>query len=111
MPYYLFEACYTPEAIKALVAHPQDRETAVRPMIESAGGKLHHLFFCFGKTDVVALIEAPDDETMAACALTVGASGTLSSGATMKLMTAQDAMKAMKKAQGLGAKYKSVAAA
>ena len=96
MAFYLFQASYTPAALKAMVDNPQDREAAARPLIESVGGKLHHLFFCFGNDDIVALIEAPDDAAMAAGALAVGASGAFSAGATTKLMTANEAMQAMK---------------
>ncbi len=103
MPHYMFQARYSTDSIKAMVDKPQDREVGARPLIEALGGKLHRLYFCFGKEDVVALIEAPDDKTMAACALVVGASGSMSSGATTKLMTAKEAMAAMeaaKKARG-----------
>ena len=96
MAYYLFQASYTPAALKAMVDNPQDREAAARPLIESIGGKLHHPFFSFGSDDIIALIEAPDDGAMAAGALAVGASGAFSAGATTKLMTAADAMQAMK---------------
>ena len=95
MPFYLFTGRYTTASLKAMVENPQDREAAARKLIEAAGGKLHHLFFAFGEDDLVALIEAPDDAIMAAGALAVGAGGALSSGATTKLMTAQEAMKAM----------------
>ena len=106
MPFYLFQARYTAKAIKAMVDNPQDREAAARPLIEALGGKLHHMFFCFGAEDVVALIEAPDDKAMAAGAMAVGASGAMSAGATTKLMTAQEAMEAMKLAAKAGAGYK-----
>lgn len=106
MSFYLFQGRYSAAAIKAMVDNPQDREAAARPMIEALGGKLHHLFFCFGAEDIVALIEAPDDNAMAAGALVIGGSGAFSSGATTKLMTAQDAMKAMKKAQSIGKGYR-----
>ncbi len=106
MAFYLFQASYTPAALKALVGNPQDREAASRPLIEAVGGKLHHLFFCFGKADLVALIEAPDDTAMAAAALAVGASGALSGGATTKLMTSSEATAAMEAAQNASAKYK-----
>lgn len=105
MPFYMFQGRYTSEAIKAMVQNPQDREAAARPLIEGIGGKLHHLFFCFGRDDFVALIEAPDDEAMAAGAMAVGATGAFSSGATTKLMTAADAVKAMARAQGATANY------
>ena len=105
MSYYLFQARYTADALKAMVDTPQDREAAARPLIESVGGKLHNLFFCFGAEDVMAIIEAPDDEAMAACALAVGASGAFSSGATTKLMTSAEAMAAMAKAKAAAASY------
>jgi uncharacterized protein with GYD domain len=106
MPFYMFQASYTPAALKAMVDKPQDREAAARPLIEAIGGKLHHLFFCFGKDDIVALIEAPDDAAMAAGALAVGASGAFSSGATTKLMTASEAMAAMAAAKTASSSYK-----
>ena len=95
MAYYLFQASYTPNALKAMVDNPQDREAAARPLIEAVGGKLHSLFFCFGKDDVMAIIEAPDDQAMVAAALVVGGSGAFSSGRTTKLLTSAEAMAAM----------------
>ncbi|SON56373.1 hypothetical protein HDIA_2832 [Hartmannibacter diazotrophicus] len=106
MPFYMFQGRYTAAALKAMVDKPQDREAAARPMIEAMGGKLHHLFFCFGSEDVVALVEAPDDKAMAAAALTIGASGAFSAGATTKLMTPTEAMAAMTVAQKTAAIYK-----
>lgn len=106
MPMYLFKARYTAAALKAMVDNPQDREAAARPLIEAVGGKLHSLYFCFGEEDVIALIEAPNDEAMAAGALAVGSSGAFSGGSTTKLMTAKEAMKSMEKAKAAAAKYR-----
>ena len=105
MPFYMFQGRYTAEALKAMVDKPQDREKAARPLIEAVGGKLHHLFFCFGTDDIVALVEAPDDNAMAAGALAIGASGAFAGGATTKLMTSAEAMTAMAAAQPLGKSY------
>lgn len=105
MAFYMFQGCYTPAAIKAMVDNPHDREAAARPLIEAVGGKLHHMFFCFGKYDFVALIEAPDDVAMATGALAVGASGALSSGKTTKLMSPTEAMEAMTAAKTASASY------
>jgi uncharacterized protein with GYD domain len=106
MPMYMFQARYTAAALKAMVDNPQDREVAARPLVEAVGGKLHHLYFCFGAEDVVALIEAPDDKAMAAGALAIGASGAFSGGATTKLMTSGEAMEAMVAANKASAIYK-----
>lgn len=104
MPFYLFQASYKPEAIKAMVAKPHDREAPARALVESLGGKLHHIFFCLGSEDIVALIEGPDDAMMVAGSMALGASGAFSSGKTTKLMTTAEAMTAMAHAQGaLGA--------
>jgi uncharacterized protein with GYD domain len=95
MPFYLYQIAYSTEAVKAMVARPQDRAAAATKLAESLGGKLHHLFFAFGAFDVVCLIEAPDDKTMAACALAVASAGTVSRSETVKLMTVSDAQEAM----------------
>ena len=105
MPFYMFQGRYSTDAIKSMVDNPQDREAAAAKVIESLGGKLHHLFFCFGQDDVVALFEAPDDEAMAACSMAVGASGAMSGGSTTKLLTSAEAMAAMGAAKAASASY------
>jgi uncharacterized protein with GYD domain len=99
MPFYMFKARYTAAAIKAMVDNPQDREAPARKLIEAVGGKLHGLYFCFSDDDIIAIIEAPNDEAMAAGSLIIGASGAFSGGSTTKLMTAKEAMSAMAKAK------------
>jgi uncharacterized protein with GYD domain len=106
VPFYLYQLAYSPEAVKALIANPSDREAAAKQMIEAVGGTLHNLFFSFGAYDVVCLIEAPDDKAMASGALAVASSGTVARAATTKLMTAQEAMEAMRGASKAGAAYK-----
>jgi uncharacterized protein with GYD domain len=94
MSYYLYQLAYSHDAIKAMVAKPSDREAAARKLVEAAGGKLHHLFFCFGKYDVVVLSEG-DDKIAMAISAAVAASGAISSAITTKLFTADEAMAAM----------------
>ncbi|WGV15624.1 GYD domain-containing protein [Fuscovulum ytuae] len=106
MSFYLYQLSYTPDAVKALVATPSDREAAARKLIESLGGKLHHLFFAFGQHDVICLIEGPDDQMMAAGAMAVAASGTVASSSTVKLMTPAEAMAAMQAAGKALGSYK-----
>ena len=107
MSYYLYQLSYSKDAIKALVANPSDREAAARKLIEALGGKLHHLFFAFGKYDVICLIEGPDDKFMMAGAAAVASAGTVSASSTVKLMTAADAMAAMAMAGKAIGSYKA----
>jgi uncharacterized protein with GYD domain len=107
MSFYLYQLAYTPEAVKAMVANPTDRAAAAASLAEATGGKLHHLFFAFGKFDVYCLIEGPDDKTMAAVAMAVAAAGTVSHAETVKLMTAAEAQEAMAMAGKAAAAYRS----
>lgn len=105
MPFYMFQGRYTPASLDAMIENPQDRAAAASKLIEAVGGTLHHLYFCFSDDDVVAIIEAPDDEAMAAGALAVGASGAMAGGRTTKLMTVPEAMAAMKRAKDARGAY------
>ncbi len=105
MAFYLYRANYSPEAIKAMVGNPQDREAPARKAIEAVGGKLHHIFLALGDSDIVALIEAPDDTVVAAVSLVVGASGAITGGSTTKLLTMEEAMAAMTKAHEVASAY------
>lgn len=105
MPVYMFQAQYTSDAIKAMVANPQDREAPARALIESMGGKLLDMYFAMGSDDIVAIIEASDDQAATAMSMIIGASGSFSSGATTKLMSAQEAVGAMEMAQKAASAY------
>ena len=105
MAFYLFQASYTPEATKALIANPQDRREGAAKMIEALGGKLHHFFFALGTSDAVAVIEVPDDKAAAALSMLVSAAGTLSGGNTTKLISMEDAIEAMGMAKKIAGSY------
>lgn len=105
MPFYMFQGRYTPDALRAMIAAPQDRSDPARQLIEAAGGALHQMFFCMGSEDIIAIIEAPDDSVAMAVSMTVGASAAFSGGGTTKLMTMDEGMAAMKAAGALAASY------
>lgn len=98
MPLYLGRFAYTPEAIKAIVESPQDRAKAAAEAAESVGAKMIGLWYAFGEFDGVYLIEAPDNATVAALAMRVGASGTIARTETTVLLTMDEAQEAMRKA-------------
>jgi len=98
MPLYLGRFTYSPEATKALVENPQDRERAAAEAAESLGAKLVGFWYAFGEFDGVYLLEAPDHVTVAALAMLVGGSGTLSKHETTVLVEMDEAQEAMRKA-------------
>ena len=106
MAFYLLQASYTADAIKALVASPQDREADVRAITEALGGTLHQVFFAFGESDIVAIMEISDDKTMAAGSFVASATGAFSKVQTTQLLTTAEAMEAMSLAKATGGAYK-----
>ena len=98
MPLYLTKFSYTPEAWQRLIANPEDRRQAARSYIESVGGKLHGFWYAFGAHDGYNLWEAPDNVSMAAVAMAITAGGALSSFETTPLLTVDETLDALRKA-------------
>jgi uncharacterized protein with GYD domain len=99
MPLYLSKFSYTPETWARLIGQPEDRQEAARAYIESVGGKLHGFWYAFGTHDGYNLWEAPDNVSMASVALAIGGGGALSSIETTVLLTVDETMEALRKAQ------------
>jgi len=102
MALYLYQASYTPESFAAQMKDPQDRLEIVGKQIESSGAKLVTGGFSFGEYDVQAIIDAPDDTTMAAFAIAVAAGGALRAGKTTRLLSGAEWVAAMRKASSVG---------
>jgi len=99
MPLYLTKFSYTPETWARLIARPEDRRQAAQTYVESVGGKLHGFWYAFGPHDGYTLWEAPDNVSMAAVALAIAAGGALSPLETTVLMTVEETMEALGRAQ------------
>jgi uncharacterized protein with GYD domain len=97
MPLYLGRFKYSAGAMKAMIDSPQDRGAAAAQTAESLGCKLHGMWWTLGEYDGVFLVEAPDDVTVVALSMAVGASEQISTEATA-LLDMNDAQEAMRKA-------------
>ncbi|HEV3226088.1 MAG TPA: GYD domain-containing protein [Acidimicrobiales bacterium] len=81
MPKYLLEVRYTLDGVRGVVAKGGSaRKSAAQAAAKSLGGKLDSFYFAFGRNDVYAVADMPDNESAAALALTVSAGG----GATVR---------------------------
>ena len=94
----------------ALQLHPRDvgasnsksrRSAQSGAHIESVGGKLHGFWYSFGEHDGWNLWEAPDNISMAAVALAIGAGGALSSIETTVLLSVEELTDALAKAKSV----------
>jgi uncharacterized protein with GYD domain len=77
MPTYVSLLRFTEQGVKAIKDHPKRRAAAAK-VIAGMGGKLVHSYLTMGRYDIVAIIEAPDDETAAKFALITGSNGNVS---------------------------------
>jgi len=101
MPMYLSKFSYTPETWARMIRNPEDRRQAAQTYIESVGGKLHGFWYAFGEHDGYTLWEAPDNVSMAAVALAIGGGGALSSFETTVLLTVEETLEALRKADAV----------
>jgi uncharacterized protein with GYD domain len=101
MPFYLSRFSYTPETWARMVENPEDRREAARAYIESVGGKLHGFWYAFGEHDGWNLWEAPDNVSMAAVAIAIGGGGALRSFDTTVLLTVDETLQALERAQSV----------
>ena len=100
MALYMYQVSYTSEAVAALIREPQDRAEAVRPAIEALGGKLVAAGYPMGEYGAIVLFEAPDDTSAAAFALAIAAGGAAKSAKTTRLLSGQEWIESLRKAQG-----------
>jgi uncharacterized protein with GYD domain len=77
MPTYISLMKFTEQGIRNVKDHPKRRENAAKG-IESMGGKLLHTYLTMGRYDIVAIIEAPDDDVAAKFAVMTGMQGNVS---------------------------------
>lgn len=97
MPKYLIQASYTAEGIRGLMKDGgSQRRAAAEAALKGVGGRLESFYFAFGKTDVFAVVDVPDNASAAAVSLAVSASGAVQVQTTV-LMTPEEMDQAAKK--------------
>jgi uncharacterized protein with GYD domain len=102
MPLYLTKFSYTPETWARMIGNPEDRRKAAQEYIESVGGTLQGFWYAFGEHDGYTLWEAPDNVSMTAVMLAIGSGGALSSHETTVLVTVEETLDALHRAQDVG---------
>jgi uncharacterized protein with GYD domain len=99
---YLLQATYSADSWAALVANPHDRTEAVRAAVQALGGTLTGIWLAFGDTDVVAVLQMPDEVAAAGVSMAISAGGAVTSVRTTPLLTLEEGVVAMRKASSSG---------
>jgi len=69
MPIYISRGRFTSDAIKGMLAKPENREEAVAKLFKSVGGKLIGWYLTFGHHDFLVIGEFPDEKAAASAVL------------------------------------------
>jgi uncharacterized protein with GYD domain len=102
VPSYLIQVAYTPEAWATMIKEPQNRLEAVRPAVERLGGTFEQAWLTFGEYDLVGVVDMPANTDAAAFAIAVVAGGACKAFKTTPLLSVDEGLEAMRKAQGAG---------
>jgi uncharacterized protein with GYD domain len=92
MSIYISRGRFTSEAVKGMLANPENREEAVAQLYQSVGGKLVSWYLTFGHHDWMAIGEFPSEKAAASAVLAAAAGGSLSNIETTVAMTAKEAV-------------------
>ncbi|MFQ5837851.1 MAG: GYD domain-containing protein [Thermoplasmata archaeon] len=76
MPYYITLINWTDQGIRNVKDSPK-RAEAAKAAVERAGGTWHGLYYTMGQYDAVAIMEAPNDETVMSVLLAIGSQGSV----------------------------------
>jgi uncharacterized protein with GYD domain len=100
MPKYLSIAKYNTQGVHGLLKDGgTGRRAAVEKAVKSLGGKLEAFYFAFGEADAYVLTDAPDNVSVAALALAVASTGSVSITTTV-LITPEEMDQAIHKQVG-----------
>ena len=75
MARYLWQISYSQDAWGAQISNPQNRLEVVGALLEPSGVKLIEGYGTLGEYDMIAIIEAPDDKTIAAASIAISSTG------------------------------------
>lgn len=97
MPKYMLQASYTADGVKGLIKDTASgRKAAIKAVVEAVGGKLESTYYCFGKDDVVVIMDLPDNIAAISLVAAVGSSG-LVHARTTPLLTVEEMDKGLAK--------------
>jgi uncharacterized protein with GYD domain len=107
MPIFISRGCYTADAVRGMMAAPEDREPSIAKVFEKLGGKLLCYYVTLGEFDWLLIGEFPDEMAASSAILVAMAGGSVSNAQTTVAMTSQQAMKAFGAAGTVAKSFKS----
>ena len=107
MAQFLFQVAYTSDSWATQVREHGNVLERIQPLIDGCRGSVSGCFYAFGEYDLVLLADFPSDEEAAAFSLAATAGGVLKSIKTTPLLSVDQGITAMKRADEVGRTYRA----
>ncbi len=105
MAQFLFQVAYTSESWATQVREHGNVLERIQPLLDACNGSASSCFYAFGDYDLVLVGEFPGPEEAAAFSLAASAGGSIKSIKTTPLLSVEQGIKAMERAQEAGRNY------
>lgn len=109
MPLFITQGHFTQDAVKGMLAKPEDRAEAVGQLFAKSGGKLLAYYMTFGEYDFLLVSEGPY-EGAAVSVIVAAAGGGVTDLKTTLAMTSGDMKNAFAKAGAVAASFRPAGA-
>ncbi len=101
MPLFITQGRYSSDALKGMIAKPEDRSEAAAKLIEAAGGKMLAYYLTFGEYDFLIVADLPSEKHAAAYIIKAASTGGVTDAKTVPAMTTADAKAVYAMAAGI----------
>ncbi len=105
MPRFITTGCFTQDYIRGTLAAPEDREPAIRSLVEAAGGTFVSLFFTTGASDFHLITEGEGEDHIAGVLVAAGA-GMITGTSTVRAWTSTEFKGIAEKASSIASAYR-----
>ena len=105
MAHYLIEVGYTPQSWSSQIDSQANVVDRITPAVTAAKGTIESIYYAFGDADLVGIMDFPTPEDAAGFALAVTSSGALRSFRTTPLLTVEQGIASMRRAEEIRQQY------
>jgi uncharacterized protein with GYD domain len=106
MPVFFTQGRYTQDAVRGMMAKPEDRADSVAQLFAKVGAKLIAYYMTFGEYDFLVISEGPSIDDAMAGAIVAAAGGGVTDLKTTVGMTSADMKNAFVKAGSIAAGFR-----
>lgn len=106
MAIFITQGRYTSDAVKGMIAKPEDRREAVEKLCAACGAKLKNFYVTTGEYDFMIITEGDDSTDAVVAGLVVAASGAVSHVTTTRAWAAGEFKRMAERAGEIAGTYK-----